>query len=68
MRKISLGEQLAEIDRELTMRSRVYPGLVTRRKMRQSEADYQIACMEAIRETVSWAFRNQDKMISKKEE
>jgi len=40
--------KLAEIERELKMRRRVYPHQVVVRKMKQSEADMLIAIMEAI--------------------
>lgn len=45
---IDLEAMLAEVRRELTMRARVYPGLVSRGKMTQAEADQRVAVMEAV--------------------
>lgn len=52
---ISLDHQLAELDRELAMRRRLYPGWVARGTLKQATADRQIAVMEAARETVRQA-------------
>ena len=35
-------------EREVVMRKRVYPAWIANRRMRQGEADYQIAVMEEI--------------------
>jgi len=53
MTTFSLQAQLAEVEREIVLRQRVYPGLIVRGKMRQSEADYHTAAMEAVRATLT---------------
>lgn len=40
--------KLAEIEREITMRERVYPRLVAKGAMRAAEAPYLIAIMRAV--------------------
>ena len=46
--QFSLNEMISEVEREVRMRQVVYPGLVARKKLRQSEADRLIAIMEAV--------------------
>lgn len=41
-------EKLEEVRREISLRRRFYPGWVVKQKLRQTEADRQIALMEAI--------------------
>lgn len=48
----SLPAQLAELKRERQMRARVYPHLVSSRKMTQHAADYQNQCLDAAIKTV----------------
>lgn len=50
--KVSLREQAKEAQRELEMRHRVYPGLVKRGKMTETEQAVAIARMRAIRDTL----------------
>jgi hypothetical protein len=47
-----LADQIAEIEREIAMRRRVYPRMVGDGKMSQTKADIQIALMEAARDTL----------------
>lgn len=47
--KVSLIGQIAEIDREITMRQRVYPEQIRRGKMRQAEADLLMGRIQAVR-------------------
>lgn len=61
--KFSIAAQIAEVERELKMRERVYPNLVRRRDMRQSEADYHLACMTAVLETLRWVETNRPAII-----
>ena len=49
---ISLGEQIACIERELNYRRRVYPRQVASRRMSQEQADKEIARMSAVRDTL----------------
>ena len=53
-RKISIEQQISEIQREIGLRKNVYPGLVARGKMRQSEADEHMARIEAALTTLQW--------------
>lgn len=53
-RKISIEQQISEVQRELALRRNVYPGLVVRGKMRQGEADEHTARLEAVLTTLMW--------------
>lgn len=48
----SIDEQIACIDRELSMRGRVYPRQIAAGKMNQKTADREIETMQAIRKSV----------------
>jgi hypothetical protein len=48
----SLAMQIAEIEREITMRKNVYPRLVAKHAMRASHAQMQIAIMESVLATL----------------
>jgi hypothetical protein len=48
----SLATQIAEVERELIMRRRVYPGMVRNRHMRESVANMQIEIMESVLATL----------------
>lgn len=48
----SLQAQIAEVEREISLRSRVYPRLIATRKMRESEAEYHTQCMQAVANTL----------------
>jgi len=52
--KISLNQQIEEVETELMMRSHVYPRQVAAGKMRKSEADYRTARMQAVLTTLKW--------------
>lgn len=58
--KISLNQQIDEVDRELVQRAAVYPRLVSNKKLAQSKADYQIARMQAVKRTLEWLRDNED--------
>ena len=45
---ITRGEMLAESEREVALRKRVYPRWVADKKLTQAKADRQIAVMEAV--------------------
>lgn len=45
---ISLAQQISEVQRELALRSQVYPKFVAQKKMRQGEADLHTARMQAV--------------------
>jgi hypothetical protein len=61
-RKISLAQQIEEVDRELKMRAAVYPRQVTSGKLRQGEADYQIERLEAVRDTLNWLAKHEKRI------
>jgi hypothetical protein len=46
--QITLGMQIACVEREIAMRRQVYPRQVGQGKMKQATADLQIAAMEAV--------------------
>jgi hypothetical protein len=48
----SITAQIAEVEREIAMRRRVYPSQVMRGKMRQSEVDLRISLMEDVLATL----------------
>lgn len=50
--KPTINQQIAELERELKMRSQVYPKLIAARKLSQKAADWQVACIEAAIETL----------------
>ena len=58
--RVSLHAQISEVQNEMTMRKQVYAGLVSRGKMRRSEADLKIQYMEAALTSLQWLSRNQD--------
>lgn len=49
---ITLGMQIAAVEREIRMRRMVYPGQVVKRKMTQTSADVEIAAMLAVLKTL----------------
>lgn len=60
MSEISINQQIEEVERELAMRKKVYPDMIARRKLRQSEADYFVKRLKAVRETLVWFRDNRD--------
>jgi hypothetical protein len=52
---VSLDEQLAELDRELGMRRKLYPRWIVAGTLKRDRADAQLAALEAARETVRQA-------------
>lgn len=49
---ISLTEQVASVTREIKMRRQVYPRRVGNHQMSSRQANYEIACMEAVLATL----------------
>jgi hypothetical protein len=45
---VTLDEMVREVEREITLRRRVYPRAVASKRMSQDKADKQIAIMEAV--------------------
>jgi len=59
MKTFSLAQQIEEVDRELELRRRVYPGQVRSGAMRQSVADYHMARMQAVLTSLRWLQANE---------
>ncbi|MEM7667531.1 MAG: hypothetical protein AAF317_00075 [Pseudomonadota bacterium] len=57
--RFSLPAQLSAVEAEIAMRRSVYPRQISKGKLRQSEADYKIANMEAVRKTLVWLIANE---------
>lgn len=57
--KISIIGQLAEIDREIQMRERVYPEMVRTGKMKSGESDMLMERIRAIRATLVFCKDNE---------
>ncbi len=62
MKKVSLGAQLEEIDREIELRRRVYPRLVTKKELRESVANLQMKRIETARATLRWLQANEPRI------
>ena len=60
IKKITVKQQIACVEREIKQREKVYPGLVFSRRMRQVEADWQIQAMKAVLSTLQWLQANKD--------
>jgi hypothetical protein len=52
--KVSLIGQIAEIDREIALRQRVYPEQMRKGKMRQAEADLLMQRIHAVRASLTF--------------
>ena len=59
MNKVSLTSQVAAVQREIHQRGSVYPRLVAKGQMRQSEADLHISHMQAVLDTLEWLRANE---------
>lgn len=57
--KASLISQIAEVQNEIEQRGKVYGRLVSKGKMRQSEADYKINLMKNVAETLLFLQRHE---------
>lgn len=58
--KVSLIGQIAEIDREIALRQRVYPEQIRKGKMRQAEADLLIGRIHAVRDSLTFLKKHED--------
>lgn len=54
MTKISLNQQIDEIQRDLAERRSTYPAMVATRKLKQSQADFQCARLDAAWQSLTW--------------
>jgi len=59
MAKFSITQQIEEIDREIELRSRVYPNQVRSGAMRQSVADYHLERIKAVGASLEWLRANE---------
>lgn len=50
----SLEEMIAEVKREIALRENVYPGLITRRKMKRPQADEHMARIRRVLYLLEW--------------
>lgn len=57
--KVSINQQIEEVELELKYRSEVYPRLVEARKKKKSAAEYQMQRMEAVLATLKWVKANE---------
>ena len=57
--RVSINQQIEEVQRELDQRARVYPRLISAGKLRRSHADYQTQRMEAVLRTLEWLRDNE---------
>jgi len=62
--RYSIRAQLSEVEAELKMRRQVYPRQVTAGRMKQGEADYRIAVMEAVHDTLSFCADNRARIVA----
>lgn len=58
--KVSLIGQIAEIDREIALRQRVYPEQMRKGKMRQAEADLLMQRIQAVRASLAFLKAHED--------
>ena len=49
---ITLAEQIAEVQRELALRRKLYPQWIKRNKLDAGEAKHQMRCLEAVLKTL----------------
>ena len=57
--KVSLIGQIAELEREIAMRERVYPQQVAAGKMKQAEAEMLMDRMRSVHETLRFLQRHE---------
>lgn len=60
--RISLGQQIEEIESEIEKRRKVYKGLVYQRPSQASKLDYQMARMQAVLATLRWLAANESRI------
>jgi hypothetical protein len=65
MPEFSIVAQIAEVEREIAMRYKVYPNWVANAKMKQSEADYYMGRMQAVLKTLQWLQKNESRIKEK---
>ena len=64
MRKFSLASRIAEVRRELNQRNRVYPRLIAKRELRESEANLRMAIMLDVLDTLVWLREHEEEIVA----
>lgn len=64
MAKQPISAQIAEVKREIALRTSVYPGLIGRGKMRPAEADLHKERMQAVLATLEWLQENETGVVA----
>lgn len=59
MARFSLSQQIEEVERELEQREKVYPGLIAKRRLGSSIADFYVGRMHQVLRTLKWLRRNE---------
>lgn len=57
--KISIGEQIAEVEREIALRKNVYPTFIANKRMTQADANQHRDRLEAALVTLLWCRDNE---------
>jgi transcription elongation GreA/GreB family factor len=55
---IPLNEQIAEVEREIRMRARVYPDWIEKKRLKPETAETKLAALRAAQSTLMWLERN----------
>lgn len=49
---VSLTDQIKDVEREIALREKLYPGWVSQKRLTAARADHQLACMRAVLRTL----------------
>lgn len=63
MPRVSLNQQLEEVERELGLRRDVYARLATTKPGTRSQNEFFMARMQAVAETLRWLIKHKDKIV-----
>lgn len=61
---VSIEQQIAEVRRQIDRHKRVYPPLVSARKMRRAEADYTLSCLDGALGTLIWVKEHRAEILA----
>lgn len=56
---VPLEHQIQEVERELSLRANVYPGLIAKRKLKRPQAEEHMARMRGVLRTLEWLHGNE---------
>ena len=62
-RKVSIEEQIAAVNREISLREAVYTKMIVSGKLTRAKADRQIGEMQAILDTLIWVRDNRAAIV-----